>query len=138
LTAPGSPPRFEYASGWHHVHRDLNTEMLAHRGEEILRFLPRLGVKVPLSNRLQEAVKTLNLLNAGKLVPTRDAVRVLKRTSAATRALWEALFIMHAIVARRQAHAFPRSQLRYLMKGALAPQGARVIVRRPTSDSSCM
>lgn len=116
-------PTFDYASSWHNLNRALDTRMLAHRGGEILRFLDRLGVRVPPSNRLQEAVKTINLLNDGKLVPTPGDRGVLERTSEAMRALWEALFIMHAIITRRQVQAFPRSSLRYLLKGALVSRG---------------
>jgi hypothetical protein len=98
--------------------RRASTHKLARRGEELLAYLKR-HVRLPPGNRIQLAIRTIDQLNAHRIVPTPGDTAVLETTTAALRTLWDAFFIVHAAVERRhQPYLFPAAELRYLLKGA--------------------
>lgn len=117
--------RLDYDSGWGGLAVPrINTHTLARRGEEVLAKLAEAGVRLPPGNRIQLAIRTLDELNADRIVPAPDDPESLESTTSAFRTLWEAFFIMNAALERPNARkAFPASQLRYLVKGAPIARG---------------
>lgn len=97
----------------------IRSSVLAVRGREILQRLSKRGIRIPSTNRIMNAVRLTEDLNADKVTLTEADVDLQTRTLDAFRTLFEAFVVVWTAEERqRTVNPFPNDRLARLLEGA--------------------
>jgi hypothetical protein len=111
----------------------IRSSLLALRGREVLERLGARGLRVPQPNRINNAVRLTEDLNAGRLVLRPEDAKLQRRALEAFRTIFEAFVIVWAAEERkRRVNAFPNDRLARLLEGAELPSDDRNPLARNT------
>ena len=112
----------DFLSGWSNFRLDrIGSGNLAVRGQEVLRVLEGRGIRIPPTNRIQNAINLTEKANRGEVL-IRPEDPQTERVLEAFRTLLESFQIVWTLIERpRQPDPFPNERLEYLLRGADMP-----------------
>src|SRR5687768_9555204 len=119
-TGPGNPESWRYNSGWNSFRLPaVSVGLLAHRAEESLAHLQRMGVTVRGGNRLQSAIRRQREINDREDPLRLDERELLDDLSDGLRTMFEAFLVVHTALARpRERTPFTPEALACFVEGA--------------------
>lgn len=112
-----------FASGWSNFRLEhIGSGKLVVRGREVLGILKRRGIRIPPTNRIQNAIKLTEKANRGEVLISPEDLQTAERMLEAFRTLLESFQIVWTLTERpRRPDPFPNERLEYLLRGADMP-----------------